>query len=115
MKRVERYASHLAVLFIDVDSFKQVNDSYVYLKLSGLEKNSAAAIRLLEESGLDSIEKIAASSVEDLTKIKGIGEKTAAWVLRLLKRKMELYSCRNRVRPSSAVCLNAPPKRWLRI
>jgi diguanylate cyclase (GGDEF)-like protein len=31
VKRVERYASHLAVLFIDVDSFKLVNDIHGHL------------------------------------------------------------------------------------
>ena len=31
MKRVERYASHLAVLFIDVDAFKLVNDTHGHM------------------------------------------------------------------------------------
>ncbi len=31
MKRVERYSSHMAVLFIDVDSFKQVNDIHGHM------------------------------------------------------------------------------------
>ncbi len=53
--------------------------------ISSLEGVGPKTKGLLEEAGLDSIEKIAASSVEDLTKIKGIGEKTAEKILKSAK------------------------------
>ena len=45
MKRVERYASHLAVLFIDVDSFKQVNDTYGHLVGSSILAEFGALLK----------------------------------------------------------------------
>ena len=45
MKRVERYASHLAVLFIDVDSFKQVNDRYGHMVGSRVLSEFGALIK----------------------------------------------------------------------
>ena len=53
--------------------------------ISSLEGVGPKTKGLLEEAGLDSIEKIAASSVEELTKIKGIGEKTAEKILKSAK------------------------------
>ncbi len=48
-------------------------------------------VKLLEDAKLDSVEAIASSSVEEITKIKGIGEKTAEKILKgakeLLKKK----------------------------
>jgi diguanylate cyclase (GGDEF)-like protein len=45
MKRVERYASHLAVLFIDVDSFKQVNDVHGHMVGSRILAEFGALIK----------------------------------------------------------------------
>ncbi|MBI5483538.1 MAG: diguanylate cyclase, partial [Deltaproteobacteria bacterium] len=46
MKRVERYASHLAVLFIDVDAFKQVNDTHGHLAGSQVLAEFGALLKL---------------------------------------------------------------------
>ncbi|MFH1856713.1 MAG: transcription termination factor NusA [Candidatus Omnitrophota bacterium] len=43
---------------------------------------------LLKEAGFDSIEKIAGSSVEELTKIKGLGEKTAEKIIAEAKKNI---------------------------
>jgi len=45
IKRTERYASHIAVLFIDVDSFKQVNDIHGHLVGSRVLSEFAAVLK----------------------------------------------------------------------
>ena len=45
IKRAERYASHVAVLFIDVDSFKQVNDKHGHLVGSSVLSEFGAVIK----------------------------------------------------------------------
>jgi len=54
--------------------------------ISSLEGVGPKTKTLLEEAGFDSIEKIAGSSVEELTKIKGVGEKTAEKMLKNAKK-----------------------------
>ena len=53
--------------------------------ISSIEGVGPKTRKLLEEAELDTIEKIAASSAEELTKIKGIGEKTAEKILKSAK------------------------------
>ncbi len=60
MKRVDRYGSHLAVLFIDVDLFKQVNDihghlvgSRVLAEFGALIKNSLRDVDIVVRYGGD--------------------------------------------------------------
>lgn len=60
IKRVVRYASHLAVLFIDIDSFKHVNDIYGHLvgsrvlaEFGGLIKKSVREVDIVVRYGGD--------------------------------------------------------------
>ena len=45
LKRVERYASRLAILFLDIDCFKQVNDTYGHLVGSRVLKEMGALLK----------------------------------------------------------------------
>jgi len=45
MKRIGRYSSHLAVLFLDMDSFKQVNDKHGHLVGSRVLKEMGALMK----------------------------------------------------------------------
>jgi two-component system, cell cycle response regulator len=45
LKRAERYSSHLAVLFLDIDSFKTVNDTYGHLVGSQVLREMGILVR----------------------------------------------------------------------
>lgn len=45
LRRVERYASHLAVLFLDLDSFKRVNDTHGHLVGSRVLREMAELLK----------------------------------------------------------------------
>lgn len=45
LKRAERYASHLSILFLDMDAFKQVNDTHGHLVGSGVLKEMGALLK----------------------------------------------------------------------
>lgn len=45
LKRAERYSSHLAVLFLDIDSFKTVNDAYGHLVGSQVLREMGLLVR----------------------------------------------------------------------
>jgi len=46
LKRAERYASHLAVLFLDLDSFKKINDTHGHLVGSRVLKEMGDLLKL---------------------------------------------------------------------
>jgi diguanylate cyclase (GGDEF)-like protein len=45
LKRAERYASHLSILFLDMDAFKQVNDTHGHLVGSRVLKEMGALLK----------------------------------------------------------------------
>ena len=45
LKRVERFASHLAILFLDIDCFKQVNDTYGHVVGSRVLKDMGTLLK----------------------------------------------------------------------
>ena len=59
------------------------------LAIKALDGVGKKAETILAASGLDTVEKIAASSVEDLTKLEGIGKKTAEKIIASAKTKTE--------------------------
>jgi diguanylate cyclase (GGDEF)-like protein len=88
MKRVERYASHLAVLFIDVDSFKQVNDvhghmvgSRVLAEFGALIKNSVREVDIVIRYGGDEYTAILVETTAT----------TAAMVAERIRRHVEAH------------------------
>ena len=46
LKRIGRYSTHLAILFLDMDSFKQVNDKHGHLVGSRVLKEMGALLRM---------------------------------------------------------------------
>ena len=60
LKRVERYASQMAILFMDIDSFKQINDTFghlvgsrVLMEMGGLLKKSVREVDVIIRYGGD--------------------------------------------------------------
>jgi diguanylate cyclase (GGDEF)-like protein len=88
MKRVERYASHLAVLFLDVDSFKQVNDvhghlvgSRVLAEFGTLIKKSVREVDIVIRYGGDEYTAILVETTAT----------TAAMVAERIRRQVEAH------------------------
>ncbi|MDD2580602.1 MAG: diguanylate cyclase [Desulfuromonadaceae bacterium] len=88
IKRVERYASHLAVLFIDVDSFKQVNDSHGHLvgsrvlaEFGALVKKTVRDVDIVIRYGGDEYTAILVETTRE----------TAELVAERIRRKVEAH------------------------
>lgn len=82
-----RIASKLIGWDIDVRSTKEAAppSSYSIADLDGVGKK---IYTLLKEAGLDTIEKIAVAGLEDLTKLSGIGKKTAEKIINSAKERV---------------------------
>lgn len=73
---------------IDIKSISQLAAEKVFMidELEGVGKKTLAA---LKGAGFDSIQKLAASSLEELTQVKGVSERTAAKAVKLSKEFLE--------------------------
>lgn len=81
-----RLASQLTGWEIDVRSPEELGKESPLLKVEGIGPKLA---EMLSKAGYGSVEKIANATVEELTKIEGIGERTASRIISAAKAHME--------------------------
>ena len=81
-----RLASQLTGWEIDVRSPEELSKESPLLKVEGIGPKLA---EMLSKAGYGSVEKIANATVEELTKIEGIGERTASRIISAAKAYME--------------------------
>ncbi|MDP8233875.1 MAG: transcription termination factor NusA [Candidatus Saelkia tenebricola] len=77
-----RLASQLTSWEIDVRSPEELSEDSPLLKVEGIGPKIAAT---LGRAGYSGVEKIACSSIEDLTKVEGVGARTAERVIKAAK------------------------------
>jgi len=89
LKRVERYASHLAILFLDLDFFKQVNDTHGHLvgskvlrEMADLLKKSTREVDVVIRYGGDEYTIILVET----------GAETAGFVAERIRSQVEAHA-----------------------